>query len=210
MRLYKFDDVVIKVQGNAAHFLNGLTSNTLDQKLNAFLNQHGRVIAVCFQEKQAGDEFKLSIPVIAWEALSLHLGRYAKLSHTNLERLDQKSFLDIDLGKIVFLDEKKENDISVDEFTLYRLKNKLPLQGIDFQTDEFILNVDEEIYTSYTKGCFLGQEPVAKVHNRAKPSRKLVVKFEDECSPEEASRLSSKVKDPATGRIQGFVFILQK
>ncbi len=205
MRLFKLDDIVLSVKGNAEHLLKGLTSNAMDQHLNAFLNQHGRVIATCFQEKIHEDEYLLSVPKVAMEGLSKHLDRYAKLNHSTIVHSDYKSYMDIDLGRILFTQENKENDISPDEFTLYRLDKKIPLMGIDFQAEEFILNVDEFAYISYTKGCFLGQEPVAKVHNRSKPSRKLVVKFEDECSPEEINRMTSKIKDPA-GRIKGFIF----
>ncbi len=204
-RLFKLDDIVLSVKGNAEHLLQGLTSNAMDQHLNAFLNQHGRVIATCFQEKIHEDEYLLSVPHIAVESLSKHLDRYATLNRSTIVQSDYKSYMDIDLGRILFTQENKENDISADEFILYRLDKKIPLMGIDFQVDEFILNVDEFAYVSYTKGCFLGQEPVAKVHNRSKPSRKLVVKFEDECSPEEINRMTSKIKDPA-GRIKGFIF----
>ena len=89
------------------------------------------------------------------------------------------------------------NSISDEEFTLFRLDHNIPLMGIDYQADEFILNVHEYDYVSYTKGCFLGQEPVAKVHNRAQPSRQLIVQFEDQCSPEEAAKMTSKAMDPA-------------
>ena len=226
-RLYKLDDTVLSVSGNAEKFLNGLTSNLLDQHLNAFLNQHGRVIAVCFQEKKQEDLFLLSVPKIAVDGLLKHLERYAKLNHITIVPSEYKSYMDINLGRVLFLKETKESNVSAKEFTLFRLDKKFPLMGVsakggsppkadqpladasggDFQADEFILNIDELAYVSYTKGCFLGQEPVAKVHNRSKPSRKLVVKFEDECSPEEASHMTSKVKDPTTGRVKGFVFL---
>jgi len=78
---------------------------------------------------------------------------------------------------------------------------------VDYQADEFLLNIDESTYVSYTKGCFLGQEPVAKVHNRSKPTRKLVVMFEVECAPEEKPKMTSKIIDPISGRMQGFIFV---
>ena len=83
----------------------------------------------------------------------------------------------------------RDSSVGDDEFTLFRLKHHVPLMGVDYQAEEFILNVDEYAYVSYTKGCFLGQEPVAKVHNRAQPSRRLVVQFEDESSPQDACLL---------------------
>jgi hypothetical protein len=51
---------------------------------------------------------------------------------------------------------------------------------------------------------------VAKVHNRAQPSRKLIVQYEDQCSPEEASKMTSKVPDPTNGRTKGFIFVSNK
>jgi hypothetical protein len=56
----------------------------------------------------------------------------------------------------------------------------------------------------------LGQEPISKVYNRSKPSWKLVVRFEDDCAPEEKGRMTSKMKDPETGKALGFVFVSNK
>ena len=106
--------------------------------------------------------------------------------------------------------EGQDNSVSDDEFTLFRLDHHIPLMGVDYQADEFILNVHEHDYVSYTKGCFLGQEPVAKVHNRAQPSRRLIVAFEDLCSPENAAKMTSKIIDPASGRFKGFVLVGNK
>jgi len=72
------------------------------------------------------------------------------------------------------------------------------------------LNVSENDFVSFTKGCFLGQEPIAKVHHRSRPTWKMVVRFEDESSVEEKVKMTSKTSDPGTGRILGFVFVGNK
>ena len=113
----------------------------------------------------------------------------------------------MDSADVLFKKEDIPNDVSSDAFTLFRLEHHLPLLEVDYPADEFILNVDEDKYVSYAKGCFLGQEPVSKVHNRSKPTWKLTVKFEDECTPEEKPKMTSKVKDPKTSRVKGFVFV---
>lgn len=210
MRLYKLNDTILSIKGNASGFLNGLTSNTLDAPLNAFLNQHGRIIATFRQQRISDDEFLMSVPSIAADNLLKHLERYARLSNVKMEAVNQNVFMDLDTFKIVILSGKRPNDVSDEEFILFRLDHRIPLMGIDYQADEFILNVHEYDYVSYTKGCFLGQEPVAKVHNRSRPSRKLVVQFEDQCSPEEAAKLTSKVPDPDSGRPKGFLFVGNK
>jgi folate-binding protein YgfZ len=129
-----------------------------------------------------------------------------KLSHVSIAPSDLSTFIDLDTAQTIWTADHGAGNISGEEFTLFSLDHSIPLMGVDYQADEFILNVHEYDYVSYTKGCFLGQEPVAKVHNRAQPSRKLVVAFEDQCSGEEAAKMTSKVKDTASGRTMGFIF----
>jgi folate-binding protein YgfZ len=206
MRLYKLPDTAVTIKGNAAAFLKGIASNVLDAPLNAFLNQHGRIIATFRQMKISDDEFLISVPVVAVDNLLKHLDRYARLSHVQITPSEQAAFMDVDTAQTVWASKALTNSISTEEFTLFRLDHKIPLMGVDYQTEEFILNVHEYDYVSYTKGCFLGQEPVAKVHNRSHPSRQLIVNYEDQCSPEEAAKMTSKAKDPLTGRIKGFIY----
>ena len=207
MRLYKLNDTVLSIKGNAAKFLEGLSSNTLDQPFNAFLNQHGRIIATFRQQKLNDDECLIIVPSVVVEDLLKHLDRYAKISRTQIQVSPLKVYVDIETGKVQLKVEDVETQVTEAEFTLFRLKDNLPLLGVDYQVDDFILNIDEETFVSYTKGCFLGQEPVSKVHNRSKPTRKLVVKFEDECSEEEKDRMTSKLLDPQSGRVKGFIFV---
>jgi len=206
MRLYKLNESVFSIKGNTSGFLNGITSNTPDAPQNAFLNQHGRIIATFRQKKISDVEFLISVPTITKDNLLKHLERYAKLSHVSINPISQSTYIDLDTAQTVWPPQDHANSISDEEFTLFRLKNNIPLMGVDYQAGEFILNVHEQDYVSYTKGCFLGQEPVAKVHNRAQPSRRLVVEYEDRCSPQEAAQMTSKITDPKTGRPKGFIF----
>src|SRR5271170_2866696 len=96
MRLYKLQDTVLSIKGNASAFLNGITSNTLDAPLNAFLNQHGRIIAVVRQQKISDEEFLISVPVIAKDNLLKHLERYARLSHVRIEPSAHGVYIDLD------------------------------------------------------------------------------------------------------------------
>ena len=69
------------------------------------------------------------------------------------------------------------------------------------------MNVANEEFVSYTKGCYLGQEIIARVHHRSKPPKKLVVKPLERDNPEEARRMTSKCVDPETGKMVGFIFV---
>jgi len=220
MRTYKLDKTVVRVRDNAAKFLNGLTSNTLESPRNAFLNLNGRIIATFDQACTGGDEVLLVISPSAWEPLKSHTDRYARLNHTTIETTPLNVYFDLDgdvplaqgdhtipqnAGRMIVTSRTLLPTISIGEFTLFRLEYQIPMHGVDY-TDEMVLNVHEHDFVSYTKGCFLGQEPVAKVHNRAKPTWKLAVRYADELSVEERAKMTSQAIEPQTGRTRGFVF----
>lgn len=201
--------------------MGGLTSNTLDAPRNAFLSQHGRIIATFDQIKRGDDEYLIVIEPFALDPLMGHIKKFLMLNKTTAEPVAWNVYFDLEgsykpvaddaviaqkSGQMVLTTKNLPADVSDEEFTLFRLKNTIPVHGIDY-TDELLLNIDEYEHVSYTKGCFLGQEPIAKVHNRSKPTWKLVVRPYDECSPEEQAKMTSKTRDPQTGKMTGFVFV---
>lgn len=221
MKIYKLNKSPISVTNNPTQFLNGLTSNTLDKPRNAFLDVHGKIIAVFDQIKISDTEFLLLLERPFVETVLKHLDRYARLSKAVVQEKDFKVYFDLEgsytastqewtvtqrRGQLIVSPADLANTVSDEEFTLFRLKNNIPLHGVDFQ-NEMLLNVDEHEYVSFTKGCFLGQEPVAKVHNRSKPTWKLIVKYEDDHSLEQKQEMTSKMKDPTTQRNFGFAFV---
>ena len=80
----------------------------------------------------------------------------------------------------------------------------LLLPGIDYDR-QMLLNLGDESFVSYTKGCFLGQEIVARVKHRGKPPKKLVVLELDPTDPR-ASDLTSKIPT-SVGKMKGFLFV---
>ncbi|HLD70229.1 MAG TPA: hypothetical protein VJA17_05635 [Candidatus Omnitrophota bacterium] len=225
MKIYKLNKAVLSVRNNPSQFLNGLTSNTLDKPKNAFLDVHGKIIAAFDQLQMNDGEFFVLIERPFVEAVLKHLERFAKLSKAVIQEKDFKVYFDLEgnyslsfggdsnefaipqkRGQLIVSRKDLENTVSDQEFTLFRLRNNIPTHGIDYQ-NEMLLNVDEEEYVSFTKGCFLGQELVAKVHNRSKPTWKLVVKYEDGHSQEQRQEMTSRMIDPETNRIFGFAFV---
>lgn len=201
--------------------MNGLTSNSLDKPRNAFLNQHGRIIATFDQIKTGEDEFLIVLEPFALDTLMLHIKKFLMLNKTTADPAALNVYFDLEgsfkpsageyvipqkAGQMVLTPQKLQADVPQDEFALFRLKNNIPLHGVDYK-DELLLNIDEHEHVSYTKGCFLGQEPIAKVHNRSKPTWKLVVRFEDELTEEEKVKMASKVSDTVSGKTLGFVFL---
>jgi len=221
MGLYRLDKTVVRVCGNAEKFLMGLSSNTLDKPQNAFLNMHGRIVATFEQVRAGDDEYWLVVQQAYVDPLLAHLERYARLSKTLVERKPSAVYFDClgdyplaagDLsivqraGKLILTDRDLPAAACDEAFTLFRLEHFIPFQGVDY-TDDMVLNVHEHDFVAYTKGCFLGQEPVAKVHNRSKPTWKLVVCDEDGVSDEQKTAMTSKAVDPKTHKVKGFVFI---
>ncbi len=221
MKLYLTHKTVLSFKNNPASFLNGLTSNTLEAPQNAFLTIHGKIIATFDQIKINDEEFWIVVETPLVEAVLNHLDRYARLSGVKMEKLAKKVYFDLDgdaslgpqdvtitqkRGRLVLTDQDLRSNVKDEEFTLFRLKNNIPLQGVDY-TDDFLLNISEVDHVSFTKGCFLGQEPISKVHNRSKPTWKLTVKFEDECTQDEKQKMTSKTLDPESGKVIGFIFV---
>ena len=220
MSFFKTNKKVLTVSPHPEKFLNGLTSNSLDKPQNAFVNLHGRIIATFDQFKVNDELFLLVIEADFVSGVLAHVERFAKLSKVEIKPQGLAVYFDLagdykpgegeytlpqKAGRLV-LTTKTLPAVSESEFTLFRLKNDIPLLGVDYK-DEMLLNVSEVNHVSFTKGCFLGQEPIAKVHHRSRPTWKLGAKFEDECTDEEKSKMTSKTTDPATGKVLGFVFV---
>lgn len=221
MRLYPLNKTVIRFYQNPHDFLNGLASNVLTAPRNAFLNLHGRIIATFDQLIIDEEEVWIIVEKPFVKNVLEHLERYLKLSGVKAQELTKRVYFDLDgdykiadderavsqkHGQMIMTDRELKTNVGEDEFKLFRLRNHIPLHGVDYQ-DEMLLNVSEDEFVSYTKGCFLGQEFVAKVHNRSKPTWRLVVRSEAECNPEEQSKMTSKTFDSKTKKNIGFVFV---
>lgn len=221
-RVYLTRKKVLSIASNAEALLKGLTSNDLNQPRNAFLNIHGRIIAVFDQVRWSEDEYWIALEEGYVDDVLQHVDRYARLNGSSLRVMDHRGYfflnqedLDVDVQEalipqkrgILLLSERPiESSVTDDQFTLFRVCNAIALQGVDFE-HEMLLNVSETEYVSFTKGCYLGQEPIAKVHHRSQPTWKLMVKTVDDCDETEREKMTSVSQDPQTGKTMGFVFV---
>jgi folate-binding protein YgfZ len=221
MRVFPLNHVVLSLKGSPEKFLTGLTSNTLEAPHNAFLNMHGRIIATFDQIRLSDDDVWIVIAAQAKDLLLNHVERFLKINRSTLNETGMKVYYDLDndamlnagdrfisqpKGRLIISANNFPPTVSLEEFTLFRVRHQCPLHTVDYQ-DEMILNVHEHRFTSYTKGCFLGQEMVSKVHNRAKPSWILKVCYQDELPKNLQEKMTSTILDPEQNRILGFVFL---
>ena len=205
MKLYRCNKTVLQFNPHGAAFINGYATNAVEAPRSAFVDLQGKIVAVFDQRKQSEEEVWAIVENKFVGRLKDHLKKYLSLTDTVIEILGPKKvYWDLDSGELFLTEEDLPADASEEDLTFFRVKNNFPLQGVDFD-QEMILNVSEEL-VSYTKGCYLGQEIVARVHYRSWPPKKLVVKMVRDCTPEEAQTMTSRAADPATGEICGFVF----
>ncbi|MFT5387637.1 MAG: folate-binding protein YgfZ [Candidatus Omnitrophota bacterium] len=219
MLIYSINKIVLSIQKNPHSLLNGITSNTMEAESNAFLSIHGRIVATFDQVQVNDDQMLIALERHCYDDIKAHMQRYIMLSGVQVEETTYHVYFDLDdsyvikeneysvkqkKGKLVFTKDKLDAQVTDDEFTLFRVKNAIALQGVDYN-NEMVLNVSTGDFVSFTKGCYLGQEPVSKVYNRAKPSRRLEVKRMDDCTDEEKNKMTSVCSEG--GVKHGFVFV---
>ena len=178
MRLYHLSNYfVLSIKPNAEKFLNGLTTNITTAPQNACIDKFGKIVATFWQQKINDNEILIILDKRASGPLLAHLKNHLALTETKIER-EKNMFVyyDCDRKSIVLMPEKMQETVSEETFTQFRLENNIPLQYVDY-TNEMILNVGYN-FVSFTKGCYLGQEVVARVNYLGKPPKRLVADLE--------------------------------
>lgn len=221
MRLYPLDWQVLRFRPKAAEFINAYSTNTLDRPHNAFVDVRGRIVAVFEQVKISADEVLVALGRPFTHRVVIHLAKYLDLAGVSAEETPLSVYWDLDggyepreeekiipqaAGRLILTPARLDASVSEEDFARFRLAHRLPLQGVDFD-DELLLDVFDESHVSYTKGCYLGQEIIARVHFRGEPPKRLSVVFEDVLDASARGVLTSKAADPATGRVSGFSFL---
>ncbi|AJC49000.1 amino acid transporter [Allofrancisella guangzhouensis] len=190
MSAYQYQDFkILEVQGvDTKKFLQGLTtadlnilSPTSNILLTAFANLKGRVISLSFIKYISDDKFLLSVEEGILEILLSWLKKYGMFSKVSFSINDQyalfftdNGFLKHDILHIGGL----EFDISFEEVQKQNILNKLAI--IDKKNTEKFLPAELELdnlenVVSYKKGCYMGQEVIARIHYKAKLKKELVV-----------------------------------
>ena len=183
---------VLLVTGKVERLLKGITTNTLDAPMNAFINQFGK-IEVLFAQKFVEDHAYLVFEKQFEDRLKSFLEKYLRLARATLMDAGLQVYhvtgtvdesygycIPQRVGYFVLTQEAPPLEkTSVENYTVLRVENNLSVQGIDFD-QEMILNTNWKDLASLTKGCYLGQEVVARVVNLGKPPQKMIRVLLDE------------------------------
>ncbi len=233
MHIYKTGKVAFRFSPKPKEMLERVTSNLLSAAKNALLTPQGKIVGVFDQLLADPDTCFLVADGCAVETLRSIFSKYAPFSATRWEQLEEPVYFDLGVearssavsdeaagavrgaettvcvlpqavGRILVGGAFAVN-VTEEDFTRFRLDQHMPQQGLDFN-DEMLLNVFPEDYVSYTKGCFIFQEVIALVQNLSDPPKKIVVTYEDQCSPEQKKMMTSRQAD-AQGQVRGFLFV---
>jgi len=187
---------LIKISGiDATNFLQSQFSNDIKSlkqgqiQLNAYCQHQGKIMALLWVFIK-NDSFYLSLPVELKGLILSKLNMFKLMSKVNIEDVS------LEINQYGLIDEKLDGSMKLkNNLSLHTTKKTLEsnfdsnlwekacidndLPEIYLKTSEkFIpqaLNLDiDEIGVSFTKGCYPGQEVVARMHYLGKPKRRLV------------------------------------
>jgi tRNA-modifying protein YgfZ len=201
----------IRVAGpHAGDYLQRMVSNdveALDEGAACdalLLTAKARVIAPLRVLRRSGDDFLLSTEPELGDEVRTQLLRTRFAAKVEIEPEEHESWLI--LGGDEVLDERPPGDeVSEDAFERWRIESGIPRWGREI--DERILPAEaglDETHISFTKGCYPGQEPIARQRHRGKVNRKLrVLDLEGQAGPGEELVYQGKTVGRITSAVDG-------
>jgi folate-binding protein YgfZ len=205
----------IRVSGpDAEEFLQRMVSNDVvaHERCDALLlTPKARIIAPLHVVRRAPDDFLLSTEPELGDEVRAQLVRTRFAAKVEIEPEEHESWLV--LGGEEVLDERPVGqEVDEEELERWRIESGIPRWGREI--DERILPAEaglDETHISFTKGCYPGQEPIARQHYRGKVNRKLrVLDVEGETEPgdellfeeKKVGRITSAVNGVALGYVR--------
>jgi folate-binding protein YgfZ len=215
----------VRVAGpDAADFLQRMVSNDIEHApcRAMLLTPKARLIATILVVRRAGDDFLLLTEPGLGDAVSSTLLRArfaAKVEiepeqHASVVALGEEGEIPNDeLGEpgAELIDSDLEPTLSADEVERLRIEAARPAWGKEL--DDSILPAEaglDDTHVSFTKGCYPGQEPIARLRHRGKVNRSLRALDVEAAQPGEeihygekvVGRVTSAVGDRALGYVR--------
>jgi tRNA-modifying protein YgfZ len=169
----------VRVSGpDAEDFLQRMVSNDVaanDACDALLLTPKARIIAPLRVVRRAPDDFLLLTEPELGEVVRAQLLRARFAAKVEIEPEQHESWLV--LGGEEVLDERPPGKEASDEdMERWRIESRIPRWGREL--DDSILPAEaglDETHISFSKGCYPGQEPIARQHFRGKVNRRLRV-----------------------------------
>ncbi|HZS47559.1 MAG TPA: aminomethyltransferase family protein [Blastocatellia bacterium] len=143
----------------------------------------------------------------------------AKVSHTGEDGYD--IFMDSDTLPAVWdllVEKGREFEVrpaGFEALNTARVEAGIPIFGVDFDENNILVEANLESAVSYTKGCYVGQEIIARLHYRGHVAKRLaLLEIDGETRPipgdkifkgtKEVGQVTSAVKSPLLGKPLAF------
>ena len=212
-RFYQQKRGLIAVWGKeAVQFLDGLISNdmkTLEdgaEMLAAFPNAQGRLLAVVRVLRQ-GDKFLFETEEATREKVFNNLFRFTFAGDFFVEDWsDSYSFYEFEngfeplayglnfAGNTTFIEVRNVDlfhqemgdiaEMSDEEYTTFRIESGIPKYGVDMDESTIVPELGLDGLISYNKGCYIGQEIIARIYFRGHVAKQLMrLMLSDEVEP---------------------------
>jgi folate-binding protein YgfZ len=216
-RIVRRPRAFVRVSGPGAEdYLQRMVSNdvaalAVGEACDALLlTPKARIIAPLRVLRRADDDFLLSTEPDLGERVEAELTRMRFAAKCEIAPEEHEAWLV--LGGDEVFDERPEGDeVSAEEAERARIGAGIPRWGAEL--DETILPAEaglDETHISFTKGCYPGQEPIARLHYRGHVNRRLrVLEVADAKRGDEiqhdgktVGRITSAVSEVALGYVR--------
>ena len=202
---------------DAAEFLQRMLSNDVEQDADVFsallLTAKGRIVAPLRVWRRGPDDFLLLTEPELGEPVRATLLRARFAAKCEIEVEEHRSLLVLGVaeglpgelpGTVEVLDGELEATLDDDELERVRIETLVPAWGKEL--DETILPAEaglDRTHISFTKGCYPGQEPTARLHYRGHANRELRVLEIETAQPGDEIRYGDKAVGRVTSAVEG-------
>ena len=168
------------------------------------LTPKSRLIAPLRVLRRGDDDFLVLTEPELGETVRAQLVRARFAAKVEVEPEEHEAWLV--LGGDEVLDERPEgSEAGSEEVERWRIESGVPRWG--FELDDRVLPAEAgltETHVSFTKGCYPGQEPIARQHYRGKLNRSLrVLELDGDVEPETEIVYGDKVVGRITSTVPG-------
>jgi tRNA-modifying protein YgfZ len=198
----------IRVSGpDAEDFLQRMVSNDVvaSEGCDALLlTPKARIIAPLRIVRRGPDNFLLSTEPELGDVVRTQLQRMRFAAKVEIAPEEHEAWFVLGEGEIV--DERPAGDeVGEEDFERWRIESGIPRWGREL--DERILPAEaglDETHISFTKGCYPGQEPIARQRHRGKVNRRLrVLDVEGGAEPGDELLYKGKTVGRVTSAVNG-------
>ena len=220
--VYRLDRGYVAVTGpEAADFLERMLSNEVvslepgEARPALLLTPKSRIVAPLGVVREGPEAFLLLTESSLAETVASSLLRARFAAKCQIELRPYLGYLSVGSGEGIPVDDygveayeswAEEIREAADSSELEPLRIEAGTPAWGKELDETILPAEaglDETHVSFTKGCYPGQEPIARLHFRGRPNRRLRVLEVEQASPGDEIVLDGKAVGRVTSAVPG-------